>query len=132
MRDEAIVEEGRGAPLGVVDELVDSDEAAGWQLLAQRTDRRDRENVGAPRAFERIDIGARVELPGQYAVSAAMAREEADLDMADPSAEDFIGRLAPRRVHRDPLLVFQRLDGVETRTADNADDPLVAHCNPRC
>jgi hypothetical protein len=76
MRDAAGAEEALLAREGAVDELVDDDEVPRRQLLAQRADGGEREDLGAARALQRVDVGAVVQLEGGTRVAAAVARQE--------------------------------------------------------
>ena len=66
----------------------------GAQLLAQRADRRDGDQIGAARALQRVDIGAGVDLARRDAVAAAVAGQEDEADAVRA------GRSARRRTAR--------------------------------
>ena len=55
---------------------------------------------------------------------ASVPRQKADANMPDLAAQDFIGRLAPRRLNRDPLRIFEGIHGIEPRSPDDADRPI--------
>ena len=76
MRHGAIAEERADAPHGPVDELVDRDEVPRRQLLAQGTDRADRENVGL-RAFKTASLELDVGFAG------SLGSSDADISIRD-------------------------------------------------
>jgi len=127
MRDQAGAEEARRAMHGPVDELLDHHEVPGRQILLERADRRDRQDVGHARALERIDIGAEIELGRRDGMTAAMARQEDEIDRADPPEQQLVRRRAPGRIDAAPLGIFQPIDRIEPRSADDPDRPTVAH-----
>ena len=59
-------------------------------------------------------------------MTATVPWQEPHADMADRAAEYLVGRGTPGGLDGNPLRVFQRIDGVKTRSADNPDRP-VAH-----
>ena len=107
-----------------VDELVDDDEAAGRELLLQRSDRRDGEQVGAPGAFQRVDIGACVHMGWRQAMPPPVPREKDEADALNAADEQRVGRRPPRRIDVDPLRLFQRIHRIEAGAADDADRPF--------
>ena len=58
MRDQAGVEEGRRAAIGLVDDLIDDYQIARLDLFPQRTDRAAGDHVRDAQCLERENIGA--------------------------------------------------------------------------
>ena len=127
VRDQPAAEERRGALHGAVDELVDERERARRQFLTQRPDRGDREQIGAARALQRVDIGAHRNVTGQMDVPAAVARQEADRDIPDASEQDLVAGRAPWRLDAAPFGILQPVDGIEAGAANDPDGPLRVH-----
>ena len=95
MRGDAVAEEALLAREGAVDELVDDHELARRQVLAQRSDGRDRDDVGDARALQRVDIGAVVDARRREPVAAPVTRKEAQRQAGELGEEDVVGGLAP-------------------------------------
>ena len=98
MRDEALAEERFLAREGTIDELVGQHESAGRQLLAEGADRADRNDLGHARAFQRVDVGAVIDVGGREFVAAAVARQEDDLLPAERCLASISSDGAPKGV----------------------------------
>ena len=104
---------------GAVDELIDDDEGAGRQVLAQRANRRDRDEIGYANALQHIDIGAVVNVRRRVNMARPVARHERNGQAAD-LAKMHIGRgLPPRRGNRLRALVFKPRQAVKPRAPDD-------------
>ena len=111
-----------------VDELVDHDELARRHLLAQRTDRADRQHIGYAAALQNVDIRARVDAFGRDGMPSAVPRQKRQFDPADTPQRDRAGGRAKGRGYLDNLRVFQQRKIVDARTADDADAPVSLFC----
>ena len=83
---------------GAVDELVGNHEVGGLVLFLQRADGGDGEDALDAKFFEGVDIGAEVQLRGQNAVAAAMAREESDFAAFQFAQHEGVGWIAEGRL----------------------------------
>src|SRR3546814_1223441 len=63
---------------GAVDELVDDDEGAGREILAQRADGAERHDLGDAGALQGVDVGTGVQRRGRQLVAAAVARQRSE------------------------------------------------------
>ena len=109
---------------GAVDELIDEDQITGRMLLAQTSACGGDDQMSASELFQRVNVGAEVDVGGGDFVLAAVARNERDGHALDGSGDDDLGRLAVRRDHVDFLAVLQRKTGgriFETGAANDTD-----------
>ncbi len=121
MGHEARAEEGFFAGESAVDELIDDDEGAGRQVLAQRAHRADRDDIADADALEHIDVGAEVDRGRRDLVAAAVARQEGQLHAVQFAEQQLVGRCAEWRFDLLPAFVGQPLDVVYAAAADDAD-----------
>ena len=130
MRDQSRAEEGFFARESAVDELVDDDESAGRQVLAQRANRADRDDITDADALQHIDVGAEVDPGRRYLVPATVARQENQLHAVQFAEQQFVGRGPERRFDLLPAFIGQPLDVIYAAAADDADArlPHVAPC----
>ena len=120
--DDAVAEEGRVSGEGAVDELVGDDEVGGLVLFLQATDGGDGEDgLVQPSGFERVDVGAEVELGGEDAVAAAVAGEEGDLPALEGAEDERVGGGAERGFDGELADVGEAGHGVEAAASDDAD-----------
>ena len=119
MRHAACAEEGVGAMIGAVDELIDQHEGAGRQLFLEGAAGRQRDKVGDPRPLERVNIGAVVDVGGREPVALVVARQEHDGEPVDAAHAERRRGLAPWAF--DALLahVLEARQIVDARTADD-------------
>ncbi len=75
---EPVVEEGRHAAVGLVDDLIHDDQIARVDLLAQRTDRPAGDDVRHAEALEGVDVGPVRHLRGVEGVAFAVAGEDGE------------------------------------------------------
>ena len=115
MRDAALSEKAFLSREGSVDELVDDDEIAGLELLAQAADRRQGHDVGHAAALQRVDIGAEIYLGGRQYVPAAVPRDEHDRLAVECAEAEFVGSRAERALNAAPLDIRKAVDLIEAR-----------------
>ena len=96
MGDEPPAEERALAFVGSVDELVDQHEGAGRQRFLERAAGRERDQIGNAHAFQRIDIGAVVDVGGREPVTLVMARQKHHRQPADLANPERARRLTER------------------------------------
>ena len=109
------------APAREVDELVEDDEVAAADVLAQRADRGRRDDVRAALRRKGRDVRlVRDDRRGEL-VLPSMAREDDDLDAVDRPGGQWRRRLPVRGRRLDLLRVLEDLRVVEPRSADNPD-----------
>ena len=134
VRHQTLAEEG-GFPLeGAIQELVDQHEVAGRQILAQRADGRDGEDLRDARPLKHVDVGTEVQVAGGEHVATAVTRQEDQPLPVELSAQQRVGRLAERGGNLPPFPLLQPFDVVDTTTANDADDrrhARFAHALPR-
>ena len=127
MRDAACAEEALLASKSPVDELVDDDEVARSEVLAQAADRRQGDDVGDAAALQRVDIGAEIDLGWRDLMTAPMARQEHHLRIAEPAETQLVRRLAERRPDMPPFDVGNALDLIKPAAPEDA-----YHCAVGC
>src|SRR5262249_53599433 len=103
MRDDAVAEEGSGASPGAIDKLSGNNHLTRSDPLPQAAGRTHRDQILRAERLHTEDIGAKVYLAGQDAMTLAVAREKYDLGVADAAAQKGIGRLAEGRLDVDLL-----------------------------
>lgn len=92
VRDDAATEESMFEGLfGVIDELVDEYNVAGFVAGLEGSDGADTNNPGDAGLFEGENIGAVIEFAGEDSMTAAVAREEDDLATGEFAEEQLIG-----------------------------------------
>src|SRR3546814_6368752 len=107
--------------LGAVDELVDDDEGAGREILAQRADGAERHDLGDAGALQGVDVGTGVQRRGRQLVAAAVARQEHQPLAVQLAAQQRIGGRAEGRLDAAPLGVAEALDLVD-RSAEHTSE----------
>ena len=122
MGDAAGAEKALRPGKGAVDELVDDDEIAGRQILAQAADSGERHDVGDAAALQRVDIGAEIDLGRRQHVAAAVARHEHDRVAVERAKAEFVRGRTERAVDPPPGDIGEAVDLVEPAAADDADD----------
>src|ERR1700730_18827181 len=121
MRDATRSEKALRPRKGAIDELVDDDEIAGLQVLTQAANGGERYDVGHTAAFQRIDIGAKIDFGGRQHVTAPVARHEDDrLTIERPEAE-FVGCPTKGAFYASPFDIREPVDLVEPAAPDDAD-----------
>ena len=78
VRDESLPKEGAGAPVRVVVDLVGDDDVAGGVVFAQGAAGIDADDALDAEGFERVNVGAIVDLAGADLVSQPVPRQEGD------------------------------------------------------
>ncbi len=124
MSHQPLVEKGLLARESAVDELIDDHEGAGGQVLAQRPDGGEREDLGHARALHGVDVGPEVQAAGRDAVTAPVTRQEDQFLAVQFAEQKLVGGGAEGTFDPAPLLVFQAFDLVDAAAADDADDRL--------
>ena len=120
--DEAGAEEGLDPVDRAVDELIDDDEGAGGQFLAERTAGAHGEDIGDAGAFQGVDVGREIDGAGGQAVAAAVARQEDHGLAVQVAKQKLVRGLAEGRGNTLPARVVEAVDLVNAAAADNADD----------
>ena len=118
------VEEALLARERPIHELVHDHERARREVLAERPDSRERNDVGHTGALEGVDVGAVVDRRRGEAMPPAVPREEDRAHSLDRSGDQTVGRLPERRRRVDPPRIGEPLDLVEAGAANDADDRL--------
>ncbi len=121
MGDAAGTEKAFRAGKGAVDELIDDDEVARHQILAQAADRRERDDVGDAAALQRVDIGAEIDLRRRQEMPAPVPRHEHDPLSAEDAEAEFVRGLPERALDPPPGDIGQPVDLVEAAAPDDAD-----------
>src|SRR3546814_15043870 len=103
--------------LGAVDELVDDDEGAGREILAQRADGAERHDLGDAGALQGVDVGTGVQRRGRQLVAAAVARQEHQPLAVQLAAQQRIGGRAEGRLDAAPPGVAEAPDLVDAAAA---------------
>ena len=105
----------------------------GAQILAQAADGGERDDVGDAAAFQRVDVGAEIDLGRRQHVPAAVARHEHHRVAVERAEAEFVRGRAERAVDPAPGDIGEAVDLVEAAAADDADDrwrdgakPLIA------
>jgi hypothetical protein len=106
---------------GPVDKLVDDDEIAGDEVLAQAADRGQGYDIGHTAALQRIDIGAEIDLRRRQHVPAPVAWNEHDGLAVERAETEFVGRGTEGRCDRPPLDIVEPVDPVDPAAPDNSD-----------
>src|SRR6185437_346815 len=101
--DDAVAEESGNAVMGAVDELVWYHEIGGLVLFLERAHGGNGKDALHAQLLEGVDIGAEVQLGGQNAVAAAMARQKRHFAAFELAEHEWVGRVAKRRL--DTLFV---------------------------
>src|SRR4051794_11427605 len=114
-----------------IDELIDQDEIAGREILAQAADRRQRDDVGDPAALQRVDIGAKVDRRGRQYMPAAVPRQKDDRLSVECAETEFVRGPAVRAFNPAPSDIGETVDPVEPAAADNTDNAVGHGSNPR-
>ena len=96
VRQQAVAEEALVTREGAIDELVDDHEHARRKVLPEGSHRTYRNHVGSAEPFQRVDIGAEVDLARRNAVAASMARQKCDIQSLQFSNQYFVGWAAER------------------------------------
>ena len=130
MRHKARTEKGFLAGKGAVDELIDDHEITGGHVFAEGPAGGNAKDIGHGEHFQRSDIGAVVHRRWCLNVAASVARQEHHLDPIERACQQVIRRHPPWRFHRHPVAVFQSVDVVNARSADDPDFCL--HDPPFC
>jgi hypothetical protein len=121
MAHNAFAEESGDAIEGAVDELVGMTKVGGLVLFLQRADGGDGENALHAELLHGVDVGAEVQLRGQNAVAAAVARQKGHLAALQLAQHKGVGRRAERRLHALLAHVGESRHGVKPAAADDAD-----------
>ena len=121
MADDAVAEEGRRAPVRLVDELIDEHDVARREPLGSEPTAEIDSTRVAP-LLQRVDVRAVVDLRRQEAVPAAVARQEEQPRLAELAADERARRLAEGR--RDGVLahVVEAFEIVEAAASQNAEN----------
>src|SRR3954451_9799049 len=96
MGDAALAEKRTLALMGAVNELIDEHEHAGSKLLAERTARRERNQVGDPCPLQYVDIGAIIDIGRRQNMSLAMPRQKYDRQPGDHAVAERSRGFTPR------------------------------------
>ena len=106
---------------GAVDELVGHDEIGGLVLFLERAHGRDRKDALDAELFEGVDVGAEVQLRGQNAMAAAVAREKGHLAALQLAEHKRVRGLAEGRFDALLVNVGESGHGIQPAAADDAD-----------
>src|SRR4029077_6701669 len=119
-----VSEEGVAPVAGAVEELVGDDDVGRLVLELHRADGRDRDQLLDSQELEAEDVGAVVELGGEQAVAAAVARQEGDGAAVELADDVRVRRLAERRVEAGLLAHHQPLHLIQAAAADHTDTDI--------
>ena len=104
-----------------IEKLIGDDEVQRLMFFLQRSDSRDGNDALDPQLLEPVNVGAKVQLTGQNAMAASMARKKRHLASLQRAAHVGVGRRAKRRFHPHFLHLAQPGHGVQPAAADNSD-----------
>src|SRR5262249_35416804 len=104
-----------------VDELIGHHDVARRDLLAQAPDRAHGEDPLHAEALQREDVGAEVDLGGEQAMPAPVAREEDDLRLAELPDHQLVGRLTEGGVGAEALHRLEPGQVVEATAPEHAE-----------
>ena len=121
MRHDAIAEECRDPLLGPVEKLVGNEKFGGLVLLFERADSGNREDALDAKLLHAVNIGAKIQLRRQQAMSPAMPRQESNFASRQRSQNVSVGRPSERSVERYLARLRQALHRIQTTAADDAD-----------
>ena len=107
--------------LRAVEKLVDQDDVARAVFFLQRADGADADDPLHAEFFHRPDVRAMVQLRGQQAMAATVARQKHHVAPGDLAGEQIVRRAAERRPDLHPFLICETFDVVKSRAADDAD-----------
>src|SRR5205823_13300782 len=93
--DEAVAEEGIGAMASAVEELVGDDDVGRLVLELHRAHGADGDDALDAEHLEAVQVGAEVELRGQDAMAAPVARHEGDALAVEVAEQIGVRRRAP-------------------------------------
>ena len=124
---EAVAEERRLALPGAVDELVGHDHVERLVALLERAHRGDGEDPLHAELLHGEDVGPEVELVGQDAVAAAVARQEGHPPALERADHQAVGGRPERGLDGNLADVGEALHLVEAGAPDDADLRLLAH-----
>src|SRR5580704_5153049 len=109
---QSLAEEGGNAQLGAVKKLVGDQKLSRLQILLQRTHGTYGNDALDAKLLHGVHVGAEIDLAGQDAVSAAMAREEGHTLPFQHAEHDGIRRLAEGSLHANLARVGQASHGI--------------------
>ena len=113
MGHQSLSEEGTFALASKIDHLVGDDEFTGFEILAQRAARADADHVRYAQGFERVDIGAIVDLTWQNVMADAVASQESDPRLAQAADHNGGGWPAKRGVQVERFYVCQAFETIQ-------------------
>src|ERR1017187_6273060 len=117
-----------------VDELVGHHKIGGLVLFLQRPNGRSRKNSLDAELLHRINVGAKIQLRRQNAVSAPMPRQKRNLSAFQHAQDKRVRRLAKRRFHALFMHIRESGHRVKSAAPDNANlrlsqFPFLFRCN---
>jgi hypothetical protein len=119
--DDAIAEECLVAHVGMVNELIGHQQIARCDMLLHAAGRTDRYELLDAELLHPPDVGAIIQLAWQYTMSAAMARQENNLDVSELPAIIGIGRPPEGRFERNLFDSIEPAHLVEAAATDYAE-----------
>jgi hypothetical protein len=108
-------------PLGFVNKLVRQNDVARPVLFLQRPDGADADDPGRAQLFHAENIGAMVQLAGQNAMAAAVAREKDHLAPGQFAGQEIVRRRPEGRFHLDPFWRVNPFDVIKPAAADQTN-----------
>src|SRR6185436_20550131 len=108
-----LAEEGRAPLLRAVDELIRNDDVSRMDPLLHRSDRRRRQDALDAERLHRVDVRAIVDVAGEDAVAASVAREERNRSIAEAADEQGVRGGPERRGDRVLAPIRQPREVVE-------------------
>src|SRR4249920_2206229 len=124
MGDQPPAKKSARALAGSIDKLVRHDEMTGRDFLAKTADRADRNNPLDAQLLHGENVGAKVNLRGQPAMSFTVTRLKHQIAVAELAAHELIGRFAERCSNRYFAYSFEAFHLIQAAAADDADDWL--------
>src|SRR5215467_15958612 len=128
VRDQALAEKALRPRKSPVYELADDDEIARYEVLTQAADCGQRDDVGHAATFQRVDIGAEIDVRRRQHVAAAVTRNEHDRLTIERAKAEFVRGRTERALDSPPLDIGEPVDLVETATPDDTDDAAGHPC----
>ena len=120
MRDHAALEECLDAIAGPIDELINHHEGSGSQLLLERSDRTQGEDLGYAGSLQDIDVGPVIDGARRKRMAAPVTGQEDQLLSFELAKQKLIGGIAKGGAHRLPLKLTQSLDLIDSASTDDS------------
>ena len=120
VRDQTVAEEGAGATLCAIEELIGHHHVQRRDLFLEAADRARREDPVDAEQLEAEDVGPIVQLRGHEAVTGAVPGEKGHAASAEHAGDVGPARIAERRRHAHFLALGELLHVVEPATPDDA------------